>query len=33
MVKWEFLPYDVQREFIGMAHAAVVLLMVKAGKL
>jgi len=33
MVKWEFLPYDVQRVFIGMAHAAVVLLMVKAGAL
>jgi len=33
IVKWEFLPYDVQRVFIGMAHAAVMLLMVKAGAL
>jgi uncharacterized protein len=33
IVKWEFLPYDVQRVFVGMAHAAVVLLVVKAGAL
>jgi uncharacterized protein len=33
IVKWEFLPYDVQRVFVGMAHAAVALLIVKAGAL
>ena len=33
IVKWEFLPYDAQRVFVGMAHAAVVLLIVKAGAL
>jgi len=33
IAKWEFLPYDVQRVFVGMAHAAVVLLIVKAGAL
>jgi len=33
IVKWELLPYDVQRVFAGMAHAAVVLLIVKAGAL
>jgi uncharacterized protein len=33
IVKWEFLPYDVQRVFVGMAHAAVGLLIVKAGAL
>jgi uncharacterized protein len=33
MLQWEFLPYDVQRVFVGMAHAAVVLLIVKAGGL
>ena len=31
IVKWEFLPYDMQRLFVGMAHAAVVLVIVKAG--
>jgi uncharacterized protein len=33
ILKWEFLPYDVQRVFVGMAHAAVLLLIVKAGAL
>jgi uncharacterized protein len=33
IVKWELLPYDVQRVFVGMAHAAGVLLIVKAGTL
>lgn len=33
MLRWEFLPYDVQRVFVGMAHASVVLLIVKAGAL
>lgn len=31
LLKWEFLPYDVQRVFVGIAHASVVLLIVKAG--
>jgi uncharacterized protein len=33
MLQWEFLPYDVQRVCVGMAHTAVVLLIVKAGGL
>jgi len=33
MLQWEFLPYDVQRVCVGMAHAAVLLLIVKAGAL
>lgn len=33
LLKWEFLPYDVQRVFVGMAHAALVLIIVKAGAL
>ena len=33
IVKWEFLPYDLQRVVVGMAHAAVALLIVKAGAL
>ena len=33
MLQWEFLPYDLQRVFVGMAHAAVVLLMAQAGAL
>ena len=33
LLQWEFLPYDLQRVFVGMAHAAVVLIMVKAGAL
>jgi uncharacterized protein len=32
-VRWEFLPYDVQRLFVAMANASVVLLVVKAGAL
>ena len=31
MVRWEFLPYDIQRIFVAVADAAVVLLIVKAG--
>lgn len=33
LVRWEFLPYDVQRIFVAMANASVVLLMVKSGAL
>lgn len=33
MGRWEILPYDVLRILIGLAHAAVVLLVVKAGAL
>lgn len=33
LLQWEFLPYDLQRVFVGMAHAAVVLLIIKAGAL
>lgn len=33
LVRWEFLPYDVQRLFVAMANASVVLLIVKAGAL
>ena len=33
MLQWEFLPYDVQRVLVALAHAAVVLLVVKAGAL
>jgi uncharacterized protein len=33
MLRWEFLPYDVQRIFVAVANAAVVLLIVKAGAL
>ncbi len=33
ILQWEFLPYDVQRVFVGMAHAAMVLMVVKAGAL
>jgi uncharacterized protein len=31
LLRWLLLPYDVQRVFVGMAHAAVVLLVVNAG--
>ena len=31
LVRWEFLPYDVQRLFVAMANASVVLLVVKSG--
>jgi uncharacterized protein len=33
LVRWEFLPYDVQRVLVSMAHASVVLLILKAGAL
>lgn len=33
MVRWEFLPYDVQRLFVAMANASVVLLIVRSGVL
>jgi uncharacterized protein len=33
MLQWEFVPYDVQRVLVGMAHAAVVLMILKAGAL
>lgn len=33
MIRWEFLPYDVQRIFVAIANASVVLLIVKAGAL
>jgi len=31
IIRWEFLPYDIQRIFVAMANAAVVLMIVKAG--
>jgi uncharacterized protein len=31
MIRWEFLPYDIQRIFVAIANASVVLLIVKAG--
>jgi len=31
LVRWEFLPYDVQRVFVAMANASAVLLIVKSG--
>jgi uncharacterized protein len=33
LLRWEFLPYDFERVLVGMAHAAVVLIIVKAGAL
>jgi uncharacterized protein len=33
MGRWEFLPYDMLRILVGLAHASVVLLIVKAGAL
>ena len=33
LLRWEFLPYDAQRVFVGLAHAAVVIVIVKAGAL
>jgi len=33
LVRWEFLPYDVQRIFVAMANASVLLLILKAGAL
>ena len=33
MIRWEFLPYDIQRIFVAVGNAAVVLLIVKAGAL
>lgn len=33
IVEWEFLPYDPQRILVGLAHASVVLLIVKVGAL
>jgi uncharacterized protein len=33
ILRWEFLPYDIQRILLGLAHASLVLLIVKAGVL
>ncbi len=33
LLKWEFLPYDVQRIATALGHAAIVLMIVKAGAL
>jgi len=33
MLQWEFLPYDVQRVLVAMAHASVVLMILKVGAL
>jgi uncharacterized protein len=33
ILRWEFLPYDILRILVGLAHASVVLLIVKAGAL
>src|SRR5215831_17180510 len=33
ILRWEFLPYDIQRILVGLAHASVVLLIVQAGVL